>query len=139
MPRDLSRSPSYRRRHSPSPVGYRHGRKSRRVRSRSPYSYSRWSRLFSQIVSKFFCSWPIIDCNKMATPVSLVQIKCIMFKLICTYFILYICNWCDECMKARATRDRLWKDWTLLIVINVILPFMVASVRGILIFGIRIF
>ncbi|GKV23828.1 hypothetical protein SLEP1_g33518 [Rubroshorea leprosula] len=46
MPRDLSRSrsPSYRRRHSPSPVGNKYSRRSRRDRGRSPnssYSYSR--------------------------------------------------------------------------------------------------
>lgn len=40
MPRDLSRSPSYRRRYSPSPVGHRYSRRSRRDRSRSPYSSS---------------------------------------------------------------------------------------------------
>ncbi|KAF9608433.1 hypothetical protein IFM89_009799 [Coptis chinensis] len=42
MARTVSRSPSYRRRYSPSsPVGHRHSRRSRRDRSRSPYSRSR--------------------------------------------------------------------------------------------------
>ncbi|CAL5438844.1 unnamed protein product [Camellia sinensis] len=47
--KDLSRSPSYRRRYSPSPapVRDRYSRRSRRDRSRSPYSYSR--RLFHGI------------------------------------------------------------------------------------------
>ncbi|OWM69426.1 hypothetical protein CDL15_Pgr013887 [Punica granatum] len=40
MARSISRSPSYRRRHSPSPVGRRSSRRSRRDRSRSPYSNS---------------------------------------------------------------------------------------------------
>lgn len=40
MPRSLSRSPSYKRRRSPSPVSHRHSRRSRRDRDRSPYSRS---------------------------------------------------------------------------------------------------
>ncbi|KAF3435185.1 hypothetical protein FNV43_RR22272 [Rhamnella rubrinervis] len=53
MPRDLSRSrsPSYRRRRSPSPVGHRHSRRSRRESSRSPYSSYSQSRRKSRSVS----------------------------------------------------------------------------------------
>ncbi|CAB4298222.1 unnamed protein product [Prunus armeniaca] len=55
MPRDLarsqSRSPSYRRRRSPSPVGHRGSRRSRRDRSRSPYSSYSYSRRKSRSIS----------------------------------------------------------------------------------------
>ncbi|XP_057870983.2 uncharacterized protein At1g10890 isoform X3 [Cryptomeria japonica] len=40
MPRTISRSPSYKRRRSPSPVSHRQSRRSRRDRSPSPYSRS---------------------------------------------------------------------------------------------------
>ncbi|KAL4275216.1 hypothetical protein AHAS_Ahas20G0085000 [Arachis hypogaea] len=53
MPRDLSRSrsPPHRRRHSPSPVGHRHSRRSRKDRSRSPYSSYSHSRRKSRSIS----------------------------------------------------------------------------------------
>ncbi|KAF6172725.1 hypothetical protein GIB67_000783 [Kingdonia uniflora] len=54
MPRTVSRSPSYRRRHSPSPVGHRYSRRSRRDRSRSPYSYGRW---YSCWIHMFLCKF----------------------------------------------------------------------------------
>ncbi|TYH22967.1 hypothetical protein ES288_A04G172200v1 [Gossypium darwinii] len=64
MPRDMSRlrsrSPSYRRRQSPSPVRHRYGRRSRRDRSLSPYSSYSHSRRKSRSISP--------RCNKSRSP-----------------------------------------------------------------------
>ncbi|MFQ6648782.1 hypothetical protein Gotur_021832 [Gossypium turneri] len=85
MPRDMSRlrsrSPSYRRRQSPSPVRHRYGRRSRRDRSLSPYSSYSNSRYCKEFCKKgwntgiiladwnykffkFMCKQPISECAK---------------------------------------------------------------------------
>lgn len=87
MPRDVSRSrsPSYRRRRSPSPLGRINGRRSRGERNRSPnYSYSRWSRWY-------FLNAILMKCKQrfQMTPQTVEFLK-----EMTDLYLVHLFNWC---------------------------------------------